>query len=57
MNLYLNFKIQILPSFINDSDILKKESEYIIKYDSIKNGFNTIISNKSTLIQNKIENE
>ena len=49
--------LEELPSFMNDSDILKKESEYIIKYDSIKNGFNTVISNKSTLIQNKIENE
>ena len=38
--------LEELPYDITDSEIFKIESEYIIKFDSIKNGFNSVISNK-----------
>jgi len=42
--------IEILPS--NCDNIFEIESKYILQYDSIKNGFNTVISNKNSLIAN-----
>lgn len=42
-----------LPSSIPDAEIFRIESEYIVKYDSINNGFNTLISNKS--VQEKLD--
>lgn len=32
-----------------DTEVFRIESEYIVKFDSINNGFNTVISNKSVL--------
>ncbi len=45
-----NFTYEVLEMF-NKNEVSKremelKESEYIVKYDSICNGFNTVISNK-----------
>lgn len=42
--------LETIPAVYNNSQILEKESLYIIKYDSIKNGFNTLISNKDALL-------
>jgi hypothetical protein len=39
--------LEELPSNIPDSEIFKVESKYIQEYDSINNGFNSVISNKS----------
>ena len=39
--------IEILPANLNDSDIFKIESSYILKYDTINNGFNMVLSNKN----------
>lgn len=41
--------LEVLPSNASDSEILRIESEYIIKFDSIANGYNSVISNKSVL--------
>ncbi len=41
--------IEILPYNTKDSEVFRIESEYIIKFDSIKNGFNSVISNKSVM--------
>lgn len=41
-----------LPSFTSDTDVFKLESEYIVSYDSINNGYNTLISNKSVYDDN-----
>ena len=39
--------LEELPADMEDSNVFKIESDYIVKYDSIKNGFNSLISNKS----------
>jgi hypothetical protein len=39
--------LEELPSNILDTEVFKKESEYINKFNSINNGFNSVISNKS----------
>lgn len=44
--------LEELPSNISDSDVFRIESEYITKFDSINNGFNSLISNKSTFSNN-----
>lgn len=41
--------IEILPIDTSNEDVLRVESEYIVKFDSIDNGFNTLISNKSVI--------
>lgn len=41
--------LEILPSNIPDSEIFKIESKYIQEFNSIKNGFNSVISNKTVL--------
>jgi hypothetical protein len=38
--------LEILPSDTLDSEVFKVESNYIKKFDSINNGFNSLISNK-----------
>ncbi|TWP31905.1 hypothetical protein ETU08_00150 [Apibacter muscae] len=38
--------LEVLPSNMTDTEVFKKESEYILKYDSINNGFNEILSYK-----------
>lgn len=38
--------LESLNPLISDDIVFKKESEYILKYDSINNGFNKLISNK-----------
>jgi len=43
--------LEILPSETEDSVILGIESKYMIQFDSIKNGFNTLISNKATVLE------
>lgn len=45
--------LEELPSNIDDSEVFRIESEYIIKFNSIDNGFNTVISNKSAEIKIK----
>lgn len=35
-----------LPSNIDDSEVFKVESDYILEFNSINNGFNSVISNK-----------
>lgn len=47
--------LEILPADTLNSEVLRIESEYMIKFDSIKNGFNTLISNKS--VMDKEENK
>lgn len=50
--------IEELPPILSNKEILEKESEYILRYDSINNGYNTLISNKSAeCIENEDENE
>ena len=46
--------LEELSANIADSDVFRIESEYIQKFDSINNGFNSLISNKNVLKQ---ENE
>lgn len=43
--------IDILPNSLSDTQVFEIESKWILKYDSIQNGFNTTISNKKTLEQ------
>lgn len=40
--------LEELPAKASDKDVFRIESEYMIKYDSIRNGYNTTISNKET---------
>lgn len=42
--------LEELPSEISNADVLKIESSYITKHDSINNGFNTLISYKGDLV-------
>jgi hypothetical protein len=42
--------LEELPADIHDNDIFRIESEYIAKFNSITNGFNSLISNKSVSI-------
>lgn len=39
--------LEELPYNISDKEVFKIESEYIVKYDSINNGFNSLISDKT----------
>lgn len=41
--------LEELPAETAESEIFKIESEYIIKFDSINNGFNSVISNKDVV--------
>lgn len=41
--------LEELPSNVKDSEVLRIESEYILKYDCLNNGFNSIISNKKAV--------
>jgi len=41
--------LEELPSNLPDNDIFKIESSYIHQFDSINNGFNTVISNKTVI--------
>jgi hypothetical protein len=41
--------LEVLPSNITDSEVFKIESKYIQEFDSIKNGFNSLISKKSVV--------
>lgn len=41
--------VEILSPTAKNEEVLKVESKYIIKFDSINNGFNSVISNKSVL--------
>jgi hypothetical protein len=41
--------LEVLPGTVLDSDLFRIESEYILKFDSIKNGFNSVISNKDII--------
>jgi len=42
--------LMILPSETPDSEVFSFESEYIIYFDSINNGFNSLISNKNAAV-------
>jgi len=46
--------LEELPAEFPDSEIFRIESEYIVKFDCLNNGFNSLISNKKVL--NAIEN-
>lgn len=46
--------LEELPSDALPSEILKIESMYISKFDSINNGFNQVISNKNVAYRNEI---
>lgn len=41
--------LEELPYNISDEEVFKVESDYILKFDSINNGFNSLISNKKAL--------
>lgn len=41
--------LEELPLETKESEVFRIESEYMIKYDSIRNGYNTTISNKETV--------
>lgn len=41
--------LEELPGNIDNSEVLKVESSYIVKFNSIQNGYNTTISNKNAL--------
>lgn len=47
--------LQELPSNIEDSEVFRVETEYMQKFDSINNGFNTVVSNKKALKSNQVE--
>jgi len=44
-----DWSFEVLEVGVLENDVLRIESEYILKYDSINNGFNTLISNKSVI--------
>lgn len=47
-----NFEVlAVLPFELSNTDVLRIESEFIIKFNCIDNGFNSLISNKSVLIE------
>lgn len=48
--------IDVLPPNLPNSDVLAIESRRMIEFDSITNGFNTVISNK-TVIQPELKDE
>lgn len=41
--------LEELPSNVTDKEIFKVESDYMVKFDSINNGFNSLISNSSAV--------
>jgi hypothetical protein len=41
--------LEELPAEISENEVLRIESQYIVKFNSINNGFNTLISNKNAL--------
>ena len=41
--------LEELPSNISDTEVFKIESQYMDKYDTIRNGYNSLISNKAVL--------
>lgn len=45
--------LSVLPSDLSNSEILKIESQFIVQYDSIANGFNTLISCKDVIMEDK----
>ena len=45
--------LETMPENTINKDALMRESEYILKYDSINNGFNTLISNKNATNQDE----
>jgi len=47
--------LEELPSEFKDTDVFRIESEYIVKFDSLSNGFNALISNKTVLKENNME--
>lgn len=44
--------LEVLPSNIEDSEVFKIESKYMQEFDSINNGFNSVISSKKVIEEN-----
>lgn len=42
--------LEELPSDISDTEVFRIESDYIVKFDSINNGFNSLISNSQSAV-------
>lgn len=47
--------LEELPAETSDTDVFDIESKYIVQFDSIKNGFNSLISKKQQVPSNQIE--
>lgn len=43
--------LDVLPYETSNTDVLRIESEFIVKYNCIENGYNSVISNKSVLTE------
>jgi hypothetical protein len=49
--------LEVLPAGTIDTDIFRIETEYMMKFDSIANGFNTVASNKLAQAEYKALND
>ena len=47
--------LEVLPCSTDDTTVFRIESEYITKFNSIKQGFNSVISNKSVRMEMELE--
>lgn len=47
--------LEVLPYNMIDKDVLAIESKYMLQYDSLKNGYNSVISNKYIKADNQPE--
>lgn len=49
--------LDMLPCGMSDADVFMVETEYIMKFDSINNGFNSMVSNKDAASSQKTNNQ
>lgn len=47
--------LEVLPSNIEDAEVFRIESEYIVKFNSIENGYNSLISNKDAVNKDAVK--